>query len=256
MGDAGSDLKTNLQAYWGLGEESGQRNDSQGTNHLTDNATVTQNNGVSLKDANDGEYIRQVSDLSGNANDAVQTGNVTTKPICKTAVINGKPVKRYDGVNDFVDITDSASLDILTDITIFMVIRIASLASASDIIEKGATGSYTFFLPTNGLIRFIKQGDATSSANSDTALVINTNYIISATKIGSIATIYVNGVQRGQDTTFANFADAGKLKIGKGGDGFFNGDFAEVAIYNRSLNAGELKKLNLYFSRKYGIALI
>jgi len=38
-------LANNLVAYWTLDEASGTRNDSVGTNHLTDNNTVTQNSG-------------------------------------------------------------------------------------------------------------------------------------------------------------------------------------------------------------------
>ncbi len=41
-----ADLTVALQAYWELGEASGTRNDSHGTNHLTDNNTVTQNTGI------------------------------------------------------------------------------------------------------------------------------------------------------------------------------------------------------------------
>ena len=44
-GNDGSALKTSLISYWNLDEDSGQRNDSHGTNHLTDNATVTTNPG-------------------------------------------------------------------------------------------------------------------------------------------------------------------------------------------------------------------
>src|SRR3990167_5832275 len=68
-GTDGSNLlagASNGIAYYNLGKESGQRDDSWGTNHLTDNATVTQNNGVSLKDPQDGDNVRQCTDLSGN----------------------------------------------------------------------------------------------------------------------------------------------------------------------------------------------
>ena len=44
-GNDGSALKTSLISYWNLDEDSGTRNDSHGTNHLTDNNTVTTNPG-------------------------------------------------------------------------------------------------------------------------------------------------------------------------------------------------------------------
>lgn len=44
--DIGSSLLTGLISYWKFDEESGTRNDSHGTNHLTDNNTVTSAAGV------------------------------------------------------------------------------------------------------------------------------------------------------------------------------------------------------------------
>ena len=44
-GTNGSALRTSLVSWWGLDETSGTRYDAHGTNHLTDNATVTSNPG-------------------------------------------------------------------------------------------------------------------------------------------------------------------------------------------------------------------
>lgn len=69
-----SPLLTDLVSYWKLDEESGTRNDSHGTNHLTDNNTVLfaagkQGNAAVFVRAN-AEYL----DIADNA--SLSTGNV------------------------------------------------------------------------------------------------------------------------------------------------------------------------------------
>jgi hypothetical protein len=62
--DAGIDLKTNLVSYYNLVEASGTRNDSQGSNNLTDNATVTQATGLPNHIANARDTTRKNTGIS------------------------------------------------------------------------------------------------------------------------------------------------------------------------------------------------
>jgi hypothetical protein len=67
-------LSDNLAACWALGEVSGTRNDSFSTNHLTDNATVTQAVG---KVGNAAQFTAASSEyLSIPDNAALSTGNI------------------------------------------------------------------------------------------------------------------------------------------------------------------------------------
>ena len=64
----------NLVSYWSFDEVSGTRNDSEGSNHLTDNGTVTtadgkQNSSADFDDSNN-EYLSHAS------NSDFQTGDV------------------------------------------------------------------------------------------------------------------------------------------------------------------------------------
>src|SRR3990167_7256777 len=145
-------------AYFKLGEESGTRADSWGANTLTDNATVTQNDGVSLKDPVDGDNVRQATDLSGNENDAVGTGNVTTKPLHKAVQINGKPAISFDNVDDVLTITQNSSINDLAAMTIFAVIKPTTVGTSGRILHKSdgvIDNGWLFFLQTTNAVRFI-----------------------------------------------------------------------------------------------------
>ena len=70
----GSSLLTSLVGYWKLDEASGTRNDSHGSNHLTDNNTVTQATG---KQGNAAQFTRANSEsLSITDNAALSTGDI------------------------------------------------------------------------------------------------------------------------------------------------------------------------------------
>lgn len=64
--DLPTDFKTSLVSYWNLVETSGTRNDSHGTNHLTDNNTVGHATGPYAIPASDGQTLRRWLDRSGN----------------------------------------------------------------------------------------------------------------------------------------------------------------------------------------------
>lgn len=66
--------KTGLVSWWSLDEASGTRNDSHGTNHLTDNNTVGSTTGVK---GNAAQFVAANSEsLSVASNASLETGNV------------------------------------------------------------------------------------------------------------------------------------------------------------------------------------
>lgn len=76
----------NLVSYWDLDEKSGTRNDSHGTNHLTDNGSVTQAKGVNYFEG----AVSKVQDLSSNGNHFTQT-TPAKRPVYDSLGINSKP---------------------------------------------------------------------------------------------------------------------------------------------------------------------
>ncbi|MFC1925132.1 LamG-like jellyroll fold domain-containing protein [Chloroflexota bacterium] len=176
-------------------------------------------------------------DSSGNSNHG--TINEVTENTWADGKVGGG--LNFDGVNDYVRVTDSPSLDILTDITVEAWVLVNNV-SVSDLIEKGGADGYVLYIGSSNVFKFAKQCDGNSVAVGTTAIDADTWYHVVGTKSGSTGRIYVNGVLEGTDTSFADFADVGALTLGKGGDGYFDGLIDEVAIYDRALSQGEIEE--------------
>jgi hypothetical protein len=93
--------KANLISWWNLNEASGTRNDSHGTNHLTDNNGVTREAGIPCVAAAAGNRIVRWEDQSGQARHLKQD-TLAKEPILTASLFNGLPGVRFDGVDDFL----------------------------------------------------------------------------------------------------------------------------------------------------------
>src|SRR6185369_7700007 len=95
-------------------------------------------------------------DQSGKGNNATQA-TADLSPLLVPNAINGKPVLRFDGVDDFLEVPDSDSLSIAGDITTFFVIKIDDFATyravwaKTKVNQPGPNDWYT--LPDSGIPR-------------------------------------------------------------------------------------------------------
>ncbi len=67
-------LRSSLKAFWNLNESEGSRSDSVGTNHLTDNATVTSDTGIVRAAAQFTEANSEYLSIADN--DSISTGDI------------------------------------------------------------------------------------------------------------------------------------------------------------------------------------
>ena len=274
-GTDGSNLiagASNGVGWWDLGEESGARADRFGSNTLTDNNTVTQNDGVSLKYPQNNDYVRQWTDLSGNGNNFTQTGNVTKKPIFKTAIINGKPVIRFDGTND---ILTAANFDSSTEGTLFVVFKLAATTNGQHLFASNDEATATFLfncavrldVTDTGLYYQQRNNDTLDRIAGGSTIGTSVFQIVMFQSNSSALTLAINGtnetltvrsgVNNGDwvgDTTARDNFSIGAAKTTTEAN-FLNGDIAELVYYNRALNVGELSMLTKYLGRKYGIVV-
>src|SRR5205814_8881189 len=91
--------------------------------------TLTVTNGLQLwliadagVTAGAGGKVTAWQDQSGNGNNAAQT-TADMSPLLVNNAINGKPVLRFDGVDDFLEVADSDSVSITGDITTFFLVK-------------------------------------------------------------------------------------------------------------------------------------
>jgi hypothetical protein len=206
--------------------------------------------------------VEKWTDQSSHNNDATQTDD-TLKPKLVPDAVNGKPAVRFDGSNDYLDVTSAPGLDITGDIATFAVIRAQDYANYNSIWGKTAGNlpapNDWYLILGSGIPQFYR-GDGTSSgiqpAQGERAIKANTYVVIGFRQAGTTATHYLNGSTNGVREVTVTPADTGtNLKIGSRDDLFtkMKGDIAELLIYNEALSDAEIVTAQDYLRNKYGI---
>ncbi|WP_165920183.1 LamG-like jellyroll fold domain-containing protein [Chthoniobacter flavus] len=208
------------------------------------------------------------ADESGTGHSAVQTTAASSPLFVNSpgSLLNGWPVLRFDGSSSYLSIP-SAITDFSGGITAFMVVK--PTASGSRTYERyfdfgnGAPGNNILLCRgtnTTDMIYESLTGFSYNNATTLTApsvLVQNQFQILTAAQSSSTAYIFQNGVQLATGTAFAIPSAARTSNyIGKSNwnDPLFQGDMAEVLIYNRLLSVAERKAVEAYLNQKYAIA--
>ena len=193
----------------------------------------------------DGDAVTTWTDSSGLGNNATQAV-VDNKPLYKVNIINGKPVVRYDGIDDLLDVT---TLAINQPDTIFIAVDL-------DVV----TGGHHFFDTSGGARQLINGAGWGMYAGTplDGVGAPDTNpYILSAVFNGVSSALYANGTLKVSGDAGANGL-SGNIHIcaGTGGaDVAIDGDVSEVIIYSSALSDANRMKVEDYLSAKWGIAV-
>jgi hypothetical protein len=203
-------------------------------------------------------------DISGNGNNAgILSGQNTPK--ISTGQINGHDVVTFTRASATLGtVYDVSNVDIratnMPKLTLFTVYK-QGARGASD--QQGIWGDDDggwdrFFMTAFGSV------DGIVSVGPPTNNVVITNAAGSGTKL--LTTVYDNGAANGStvyfnavpvqsvtDNTHPTNAKS-SLSIGWDGDNNpFDGDIAEMILYNRKLSDCEIKIVNRYLSQKYGV---
>jgi len=206
------------------------------------------------------------ADQSGNGYDATQ-GTSAARPTYIASGLNGLPVVRFDGTDDQMTLGASA-LGMLRNVagaTVFVVAKYVGTASnrrSFAILRNGddANRLALFKLTTNVYQIGGRRLDTDSFQGANSTTSATDNFILHTNLTNYQSTLlqqYVNGSLDGQSTSFqtsGNTSDTDSSAILVGST-TFNGDIAEIIVYNRVLNTSELAQVHRYLARKWGIAL-
>ncbi|HRD67655.1 MAG TPA: PKD domain-containing protein [Candidatus Competibacter sp.] len=154
----------------------------------------------------------------------------------------------FDGVNDWVTVNDSNSLDLTQGMTLAAwVYPTAALSGWRSVLLKERTGGLTYALYANS---DSNQPAASLNIGSDqnlpggSQLTVNAWVYLAATYDGVTERLYVNGNQMASKAQTGNMTVSnGTLRIGGNSvwNEFFKGRIDEIRVYNRALSATELK---------------
>ena len=154
----------------------------------------------------------------------------------------------FDGVNDRVNITDSASLDLTTGMTLEAWVFPTVLSGWRTVIMKERAGglAYTLYAHDSvpGPAAYVRTAGVEHSTPNVAALPLNAWTHLAATYNGSVLRLYVGGsLVSSQPVTGSIQTSTNALRIGGNAPWgeWFQGRIDEVRIYNRALSQAEIQ---------------
>lgn len=197
--------------------------------------------------------ISQWNDKSGNARHWTQ-GTVANQPTRQTAVLNGKAVVRFDGINDQLDVANYASG--FTAGELFVIIK--------DVDETGQYGFHKGFTadtlsqhyPFNDGNVYEPFGtDTRKSTGNPTPSLASWNLYNVRSASGAYST-YLNGTLH--YTTATNTVGFGSnthtLGVNQAAN-FAAVDVAEWIVYNNIIGTSDRTGLHAYLESEYGLTI-
>ncbi len=200
-----------------------------------------------------GGKVSEWFDKSGNSNNATQSTSAD-EPSYQASVINSKPALSFDGTSTYLALPSAASLGLQnSDYEMFIVAK--SSSSSLQFVEGGTAGNYELQLNGSSGARFIPAGSNYLDEGNSNDYTNGLAHIFELKASSSEGIIRVDGSAGGYVLSNTQSSDAGNLVIGRRGDGsyFFNGDIAEIIIYNANLTSSQRLAVANYLSQKYNI---
>lgn len=272
-------------ANWTSGGRMGfsfQRQSGSGSRHLLKNGNqfnITYST-TTVSQADNGASVGQWDDISGNGNHArIAYG---TAPTRQDNQINNETVVRFNNGTMLSSLTSAIAN--AREMTVFAVVKPNMATSSNDgrIISGMSSGSNNDTTAGTSIIPLLRNGsgDGFSSQYTSNSTTYRTNYSCGSACSGNaylfassftieddneiLALLKGNGAPvaskpdlspTGSPYTFGlnQFYYGGRRNTAAGAD-YFNGDFAEIVIYDRALECRQIEALEEYFRAKWAIS--
>ena len=191
-----------------------------------------------------------LTDISGYGNNGTLNKGANGTGLDWVSSDIGGTALQFDGVDDYVNVSNSASLNPTTAITIETWLKLASDSlSGQSIVNKWATTmSYQFRVyPANSLDAAINNGTISSTIKVSTPMIGGIWYYVVYTFSFDAEKIYKDGILLKEETpTVLNInVTTNTVRIGHdrwGTEKYFDGLIDNVRIYSEALPSTEIQK--------------
>jgi hypothetical protein len=189
-------------------------------------------------------------DLTGRGNSGTLTNGPTYSSSSGGSIV-------FDGTNDWVSCSSNPSYNVGTgDFSVFCWMKSSNKSNYQTImtLDDAATGNgILFYANTNdGVLRTWIGG---SVRNGTIDICNNTWNFVGVTRISGTVTHYINSISNGTYVASGSVIANQNLRLGSyDGSGYmFNGNIAQVSIYNRALTVAEIQQNYNATRGRYGI---
>ncbi len=216
----------------------------------------------------DGGEVTTWRDASGQNHDAVTVSGQA--PTLVTGTLGGDAVLRFDGLDDYLNLP-SGFTDFTNGLTLFVVARPTGVQAGSKLMLLGnGAGQANVGFGRNGggdgLQYFTTDGGGNYGwFGTDAALTTHEAALYTVAQDGGAAnasvtaTVSKNGAAVGSGSVYVPpLATRASNYLGRSywaGDGYFQGDVAEVILYDRVLSTAEQDAVRAYLAEKYELNL-
>jgi hypothetical protein len=210
-------------------------------------------------------FVSWWADQSGN-NFNVTQGNYLKQPRLVDSAVNGKPVIRFDGSNDFIQTATSVNLLNNTgNFSLFVVVKPGTTQKTyADIVDYQHNQWGSLLLQQDGSVTnkyYVGGPNCSTNGNCPSAQILTpTRYQLYSAVFqqNTFGYTFLNGENRKTQGAFSSvFSDPRYFAVGgkalEAEQRQFNGDIAEVIIYNRGLLDSDRIAVERQLISKYAI---
>jgi hypothetical protein len=243
-------LKTSLVSWWNGDELSGNLVDQHGSNNLTDNNTVTSNEGPEsavVTGVADGDTVSQVTGVSPLKTFFTQN-TAPAKPVWKEKIVFGKDVVRFDGVDDFLKSTLAAT----ATATVLIVI---AKGNTSLQVLFGSHASRSLALGASSVLQFDKT-EAAATQNIGTVPNETGFHVYSLARPSHSSLTVFADMRDLLPGAFDPSDQLGNYAIGARNDAGLNPglvDWAALIVYSDNKRAETRRRIGYWLAQRYGI---
>lgn len=202
---------------------------------------------------NNNDFIGLWKDKSGNSNNATQS-TASLRPYVVASGQNSKNIIRfpYAAWNAATGPYMNATIGSLSAYSVFIICKFRTNEYYSMVLTGGSS---QFEVRNYSSTGYIEWNIAGGYFPRDTVSNVGSYILIELTRSGSDYTLYKNGISVGTSNNASSLNIGSTIFISSrsGNSYYFDGDMAEIIIYNSAITTAQRQQVEAYLNQKWGV---